>query len=74
MEWRFTRCGREATNTEYVLCEEHAAHHEKCLEWGRLHIEGKATTKRAKGASAFRRGEDFNEDHPDYCPIVVDVN
>ena len=58
MECRFTRCGRESTNTEYVLCEEHAAHHEKCLEWGRLHIEGKATT----------------EDHPDYCPIVVDAN
>ena len=52
MECRFTRCNREATNTEYVLCEEHAAHHEKC------HIEGKATT----------------EDHPDYCPIVVDAN
>lgn len=58
MECRFTRCGREATDTEYVLCEEHAAHHEKCLEWGRLHIEGKATTA----------------DHPDYCPIVVDAN
>ena len=58
MECRSSRCNREATNTEYVLCEEHAAHHEKCLEWGQLHIEGKATT----------------EDHPDYYPIVVDAN
>ena len=34
MECRFTRCHKEATHAEYVLCEEHAAHHEKCLEWG----------------------------------------
>ena len=58
MECRFTRCAREATNTEYDLCEEHAAHHEKCLEWGQPHIEGKATV----------------EDHPGYYPIVVDAN
>ena len=58
MECRFTRCDREATNTEHVLCEEHAAHHEKCLEWGQLHAEGKATTV----------------EHPGYYPVVVDAN
>lgn len=58
MECRFTRCDREATHTEYVLCEEHAAHQDKCLEWGRLHSEGKATY----------------EDHPGFHPIVVDAN
>lgn len=58
MECRFSRCGKKATNGNYFLCAEHAAYHEKCLEWGQLHAEGKATT----------------EEHPGYYPVVVDAN